>query len=378
MNAQPAPQVRFAPPAGFQAELRARVEEYFARNGCSERGGFRLVMKALIILGWAVASYILLVFVVNPWPLVVLCALSLALAIAAIGFNIQHDGGHGAFSERKWLNALTALTLDGIGGSSYVWRFKHNVFHHSYTNVADVDDDINLGPLGRLSPAQKRYWWHRFQQYYIWPLYGFVALKWQLVDDFVHIAQGRIGSQKFPRPRGWNLVGVIAGKLLFLTVAFVIPALRHPLWKVLLLYGTMMVFTGFVLAIIFQLAHTVREAQHPVLLGDIRRVGKEWAIHQIETTVDFARNNRVLSWFIGGLNFQIEHHLFARISHLHYPQLAQIVEDVSRRFGVRYTAHRSFFAAVASHFRFLRDMGRDMGREMSDMGDMGRPNAGTA
>jgi len=250
------------------------------------------------------------------------------------------------------------MALDAIGGSSYVWRFKHNILHHSYTNLAGVDDDIELGALGRLSPAHRHLWFHRFQHLYIWPLYTTVALKWQLVDDFVRVARGRIGPQRFPRPRGWDLVGLIGGKTFALSLALLVPALFHPLWIVLVVYlGTMMTI-GFLLAVVFQLAHSVREAEHPDLPPDVARIESEWAVHQVRTTVDFARANPVLTWFLGGLNFQVVHHLFPRVSHVHYPALARIVEEVSAKHGVRYVAHRSFLGAVASHFLFLREMGR--------------------
>ncbi len=350
--------VKFAPPKGFHAELRARAAEHFARAGHPPRGGFRMYLDALVVAGWAAGSYLALVFLAGTWWQVALAALSLACAVAAIGFKIQHDGGHGAFSERQWVNRLTAMALDAIGGSSYVWRFKHNVLHHSYTNLAGVDDDIELGALGRLSPAHRHRWFHRFQHLYIWPLYTTVALKWQLVDDFVRVARGRIGPQRFPRPRGWDLVGLIGGKTFALSLALLVPALFHPLWIVLVVYLATMMMIGFLLAVVFQLAHSVREAEHPDLPPDVSRIESEWAVHQVRTTVDFARANPVLTWFLGGLNFQVVHHLFPRVSHVHYPALARIVEEVSARHGVRYMAHRSFLGAIASHFLFLREMGR--------------------
>ncbi|UCF68674.1 MAG: acyl-CoA desaturase, partial [Acidobacteriota bacterium] len=265
---------------------------------------------------------------------------------------------HGALSTKRWVNRLMAYSLDLVGGSSYFWSFKHNRMHHTYTNLSGADDDINLGPLGRLSPAQRQLWFHRFQHLYLWPLYATIGLKWQLFDDFACLVTGRVGRQKSPRPRGWDLAGLLLGKALFATAAFLIPALRHPLWLVLIVYVATMLIVGFVLSVVFQLAHSVGEADHPVIADGAHRVGSEWAVHQVETTVDFARDSRLLSWFLGGLNHQIEHHLFPRVSHVHYPAISRIVEEVSAQFGVRYAAHRSFLGAVASHYRFLREMGR--------------------
>lgn len=352
-----APHFKFAPPGGFQAELKRRVEAYFAAHGRSDRGDVRLYAKALLIFGWLAVSYVGLVFFAAAWWHVVLGAGSLGLAMAAVGFNIQHDGSHGSFSRRRWLNRLAASGLDLLGGSSYVWRFQHNVLHHTYTNLTGADHDIDTGGVGRLSPAQPRRWFHRFQHFYLWAAYGVIAFKWQLSDDLVQVLRGRIGPQPMPRPRGWDLVQFVACKLFMVTVAFVIPLWRHPAWIVLAVYvGTMFVL-GVVLAVIFQLAHSVQEAGHPEY-RDSARLGTEWARHQVETTVDFARGNTLLSWYIGGLNYQVEHHLFPRVAHVHYPAIAQIVEKTSADFGVRYAAHRTFGAALRSHYRFLREMGR--------------------
>lgn len=352
-----APTFRFAAAAGFQAELKRRVDEYFARSGHNPRGGALLYAKAAFIALWLVGSYLLLVFAAATWWQAALLALSLGLATAATGFNIQHDGNHGSFSDHRWLNGVTSFALDVIGGSSYVWRYQHNILHHTYTNLAGADYDIDTGGVGRLSPAQRKRWFHRFQQFYLWPMYATIGLKWQLVDDFVQVVGGRIGPQPIPRPRGWDLVGFLAGKAAFLSLAVVVPALFHPLWVVLVVYASMMLVVGFLLAVVFQLAHSVEEAEHPELVTSAR-LPHEWAAHQITTTVDFARDNPVVTWLVGGLNYQIEHHLFPRVAHVHYPALSRIVEETCSRFGIRYAAHRTFFAAVVSHYRFLRAMGR--------------------
>jgi linoleoyl-CoA desaturase len=253
-----------------------------------------------------------------------------------------------------------ACALDLVGGSSYFWHWKHNVLHHSFPNIAGADDDINVGALGRLAPAQRRYFFHRFQHYYMWALYGIVPLKWQLVDDFRDLASSQVGEKKVPPPRGFDLLLFWGGKLFFVTLALIVPSLVHPFWVVVLYYlGTMFVL-GIVLATVFQLAHCVEEAGFPVPEGEGGRIPAEWAVHQVQTTVDFAQRNRFLTWYLGGLNFQIEHHLFPRISHLHYPAIAPIVESVCGAFGVKYHAHRSVLSAARSHFQWLRQMGRPL------------------
>ncbi len=349
--------IRFGGNDAFLREIKRRAEEYFRETGRSPRDCTQMYFKTATVLVWFAATYLLLLLVVHSWWLIVPLAMVLGLAMAAIGFNIQHDGGHKAYSERPWINKLMALTLDLIGGSSYLWNWKHNSIHHTYPNIHGHDDDIEIGFLGRLSPHQRHLWFHRVQCVYLWVLYGFLGIKWHFWDDFYNLMTGRIGGHKIPRPRGRDLVVFICGKVGFFSIAFLIPMLLHPVGAVIAVYAIAAFTSGVVLSVVFQLAHCVEEANFP--LPDVNgRMETDWAIHQVQTTVDFARTNSVISWLVGGLNFQIEHHLFRKICHIHYPALSKVVEKACADFGVRYSANRSLFVAVASHFRWLRRMGQ--------------------
>jgi len=351
-------ELKFGPSNGFHRELRQRVGQHFKDSRRRPRDCPQMYVKTALIRAWRAASYALLLISAQTWWLALPLVISLGLAMAACGFNIQHDGGHHAFSERRWVNQLAAMTLDLLGGSSYVWARKHNVIHHSYSNVTGHDNDINVGFFGRLSPHQKRLCFHRAQHLYLWVLYGFLPIKWQLYDDFRDVIAGRIEGHRFPRPKGWDLVVFLGGKLVFCALAFGIPLLLYPPSVVLLCYLTASFAQGVALSIVFQLAHCVEEASFPLPQADTGRMQAPWAVHQIETTVDFARGNRLLFCFIGGLNFQIEHHLFPRVCHVHYPALAHIVEETCREYELPYAVHATFRAGVASHFRWLRQMGR--------------------
>ncbi len=317
-----------------------------------------MYLKAAVMLNCAAGAYVALVFGATSLWVAAPLALLLGFALAGVGFNVQHDGGHGAFSERRWVNQLAAATLDLLGASSYVWARKHNSIHHSYTNVTGHDDDINVGFLGRLSPHQSRLKLHRFQHWYLWILYGFLPIKWHLYDDFRDVLTGRIGQQRFPRPRGRDLLIFVGGKMVFGVLAFGLPMLLHPWWLVLAFYGAASFVEGVVLSVVFQLAHCVEEAEFPLPRTDTGRMESAWAEHQVQTTVDFAPRNRILTWYIGGLNHQVEHHLFPQICHMHYPALASLVEQTCRQFGLRYAVNPTLPAAVRSHFRWLRRMGR--------------------
>ena len=354
---EPAAPVKFAGNTGFQDALRRRVDDHFRTSGTRERDCWQMYLKTAILLSFFAAAYVLLVFVAQTWWLAVPLVVLLGLGAAGIGFNIQHDGGHQSYSSRAWVNKLMAMSLDLLGGSSYVWARKHNSIHHTYANITGEDDDLNIGILGRLSPHQPRRTFHRLQHFYLWAFYGLLPIKWQVWDDFRDLITGKIGTHRFARPKGWDLVIFIAGKLVFFSLALVIPLLFHPVWVVLLVYLGASWLQGLVLSAVFQLAHCVEEAAFPLPVPDTRRIESAWARHQVETTVDFARGSRLLCWCVGGLNFQIEHHLFPRICHVNYPALSKLVEATCREFGVKYTDQPTLRAGLASHFRWLRRMG---------------------
>ncbi|HKJ00370.1 MAG TPA: acyl-CoA desaturase [bacterium] len=352
-----APRLIFAGGNEFQTALRQRIDLFFRQTGRRRRDSVQMYVKAAAIVATFVASYVLLVFVASAWWQAVPLAALLGLSIAGIGFNLMHDGGHEAFSRFRPINRLMARSLDVVGGSSYIWHWKHGIFHHTYANITGQDTDIALGKLARLTPHQPHYAYQRWQHWYIWPLYGAMAIKWHFYDDFRDLVFGRIGPHRIPRPKRKELVILIAGKVAFFSLAFGIPLFFHPLWVVALYYGLVALVLGMVLSIVFQLAHCVEEAAFPMPTWDGKRMAVPWAVHQVQTTVDFSRNRRVLTWLLGGLNYQIEHHLFPRIAHANYPEISRLVKDTCREFGVRYQEHPSFWAGMASHYRWMRTMG---------------------
>ena len=347
------PPVVFAPSTEFHAELKRQVDDYFQAARQSRRDLPMMYVKTAVLAAWYAASYGLLYFHPNSALESLVYSISLGLAMAGIAFNVAHDAGHGTYSASPRINRCMSVALDLLGGSSYVWKWKHNYLHHNYTNVVGADDDIDFGFLGRLAPDRPLRGIYMYQYLYFWLLYGLLPFSWQYYD-FARLLRGRIGTHPMPRPRGWDLVTVVAGKTLFAVLMFVLPALYLPIGTVLI-YFVMVSFTlGWTMAVVFQLAHCVEKAAFTSPPADSGRMKNEWAVHQIETTVDFSRRNRLLTWYLGGLNFQVEHHLFPKICHLHYPALSHIVERHCSRFGVRYSEHRTIFDAVRSHYRFLR------------------------
>lgn len=350
--------ITFARGTAFHSQLKRRVEQYFEERGVGSRGDARLFVKSAIILAALVASYVFLVFVASSWLGTLLGILAMSQSLALVGLNIQHDGNHGSYSKSKRVNWVMGFTIDLIGGSHLVWRQKHNILHHTYTNIDELDDDLHNGGLIRLSPHQKKRFWHRFQHWYAFPVYSLMTLSWVTVGDVRKLILGRIGNYRL-NPLSWKDVTLfVAVKLLFFGLALGLPLYLHPVPYVVTAFLGVQLLLGFTLAVVFQLAHTVDgnsfPRPHPVTM----RIAKEWAIHEIETTADFARGNRLLSWYLGGLNFQIEHHLFPRISHVHYPEISKIVEATCAEFGISHLAFPSISSAIKAHFRHLKAMSR--------------------
>ena len=351
----------------FYADLKERVRAQLSEPGRDRRAHRRIYVKSATMFVWAIASWALLVFAAATWwQTAALCA-SLGLALAGIGFSVTHDANHGSFSPNRRVNTTMRWSLDLIGASSYVWRVKHNVVHHTYTNIAGADTDIEQLPLARLAPDQKRRWFHRYQHVYIWPLYGLFSVKWHTVGDLGLLCMGRVGPTPLRWPRGRELVGLIGGKALFLSWSIVIPLLLHPAWQVAVMFLATSFVLAFTVAMIFQLAHCLEEAEFSSVdaMGEAGRT--EWARHQVESTVNFAPRNRFLAWYLGGLNFQIEHHLFSRVCHVHDPALASVVRETCAAHGVRYQSHTTLWSAIASHARWLKRMGAttDAGRRVA-------------
>jgi linoleoyl-CoA desaturase len=349
--------VKFSRQGDFRQTLTERIDAYFDQPGRHRRGAGAMYRKTGIILAWFVLSYMLLVFTPMIVAGKVAAAISLGLAGAAIGTSIMHDAGHGSYSGSPLINRILFFSLDLLGGSSYVWRYKHNTLHHTYTNIEGHDDDLEVGWLGRLAEGQRHLPFHGFQHIYLWVLYGFIGIKWFFFDDFACLIRGKIGDQTMPRPPSGELVALLFGKLFFFAIAFVIPAFFHPLWAVLTFYVLASFSLGLALAVTFQLAHCVEEADFPRIPED-QRMAHDWATHQVLTTVNFAPGNRLLSWYVGGLNYQIEHHLFPKVSHVHYPHIAPIVARTCAEFGIPYRVQPTLLGGIRSHYRYLRRLGR--------------------
>ena len=320
----------------------------------------RLHGKAVVIAAMLAAAYYALV-VADLGLLVRLGAAGLLIVSSvALATGVMHDANHGSFSRLKWLNRTLAWTSDALGASSHLWRIQHNQLHHSHTNVVGYDADVELGPWARVAPGQSWRPRYRWQHIYIWPLYGFLAIKNLLVSDLLSLVHGRIGQQPIRTPITVGLVARITlGKCAHLAWAVVIPIMFNPWWAVLAFYAVCSWTVGLILAVIFQVAHCV-DTVEAVDAGSPRR-GRDFATHQLRTTANVATPGPVsgplLRWIAGGLDHQIEHHLAPGLPHTIYPALAARFRTALARCDIHYRVHADPLTALCAHARWLRTMG---------------------
>ncbi len=341
----------------FFNALKQEVDSYFEKNGISKTGNWKLYTKTLILIPSAIAIYFTLMMVSLHWSVSSLLWVIFGLNMAAIGFNIMHDACHGSFSTRGWVNELFGLTNNFLGGNAFLWKLKHNIIHHTYTNVDGVDDDINNMPFMRQCSTQPWKPMHRFQSIYMFFLYGFTSL-FMFFMDYVKYFSKRVHTTPLKKMDAKEHIIFWGGKLFFIIFYIVIPILVIG-WKAWLIGFLISQFTlGLTLAIVFQLAHVVEHAEFESAGVDPVKIENEWAIHQVKTTANFAFSNKLVTWFVGGLNYQIEHHLFPRISHIHYPEISKIVRETCAKFELNYIYFPTTRAAVVSHVRFMNQMGR--------------------
>ncbi len=355
MGSSVEPAIKFSSGGEFHRAVEARVRELTSDQRLVQRAYRQLWMKAAFVLSWAAASYLILMFVATGVIEVVAASVSLGFAAAGIGFMIMHDANHHAFARRRWVNRMMSLSLDLIGGSSYVWSAKH-LAHHTYPNVTDHDPDIDALPFARFDPAQTRRPWHRFQHIYLWLFYAMITMRWQFISDFAFLRAGVAGRTKLRRPTGSALAFLVTGKIVFVSWAIVLPLLLHPALAVLGVFLLTSAVASLALTTVFQLSHCVAEAEFIDPMTDDG--DRTWQVHQVQSTVDFAHGNRLFSMYVGGLNHQIEHHLYSRLPHPLYGRIAVIVKEEAARHGISYLHHATFRRALSAHNAYLKEMGR--------------------
>lgn len=344
----------------FLKELRSRVNKYFKDNNISKYANFNMKFKTLFMLALYFVPFILMLTgIISSHGGVLFMWVLMGFGMSGIGLSVMHDANHGSYSKNKKVNQALGFMLNFLGGYHKNWIIQHNVLHHSYTNIDHYDEDIDT-PAMRFSPNQKRKKLHRFQAFYAPFFYAIMSIYWFVSKDFQQLVRyqkkGLLAAQGLTFRKA--LVQIIIHKSWYTVLFIVLPIILVAVpWYISILGFLIMHFiTGLTLALIFQPAHVVEGTAFP-LPDENSSMENNWAIHQLRTTSNFADKSIFFSWFIGGLNYQIEHHLFPKVCHIHYKKIAKIVKATAKDFNIPYHEHKTFFGALKSHFTLLNQLG---------------------
>ena len=342
----------------FYSSLKQSVDQYFQSQGLKKTGNWKLYAKAAVLFPLSIAVYIfLLTASYSPFTGIVL-SLLLGLSLVSIAFNVMHDACHGSYSSKKWVNELLGLTMNALGSNAHIWKIKHNVIHHTYTNVDGIDDDIAKSPVLRLCPTQQWKPAHRFQFIYMFLLYSASTILWVFMTDLIKYFSRKVVVTEMKFSLKEHII-FWTSKVLYIGFYGVLPILCVG-WEAWLIgYLVVNATMGLTLSLVFQLAHVVEKTEFEVAGTEPKRIDAEWAIHEVKTTANFARKNGWITWFVGGLNYQVEHHLFPKVSHIHYPAISAIVEEHCNRFHLPYHTYNTMSGAIVSHVRVMKQLGKN-------------------
>ncbi|AKH33167.1 Stearoyl-CoA 9-desaturase [candidate division SR1 bacterium Aalborg_AAW-1] len=340
----------------FYNELKTKVKDHFETNNISDKGNRHLYSKTIILFVAWIAAYSLILFVAQSLRAVIGSYILFGLIGGLIGFNVMHDGGHGGYSKKKWLNQLMGYSMNLLGSHLSFWQMQHNVLHHTYTNIDQYDDDIDSRPIFRFHPDQQRKPIHRFQHLYFLPLYGLGIIAMMFYGDYKRYFTRKVGSMKLKKLSLGQHSLFRGTKVAMIAIYFLIPALFVGRWQALLGMFIMFFAMGVVLNTVFQLAHVLEKTQMKSHIDF--RIPEHRIVHELQTTANFAMGNKVRTWLLGGLNYQVEHHLFSHISHVHYPKIAPIVQEVCAKYGITYNSYKTITQAFISHIRQIKYLGQ--------------------
>ncbi|MFY0627049.1 MAG: acyl-CoA desaturase [Reichenbachiella sp.] len=343
----------------FAATLKKRVNNYFQSNQIERDANSSMVIKTISLLTWYLVPYFIMLFSgTTNIPLLIGLWIIMGLGKAFIGTAVMHDALHGSYFKNRTMNTLIGFTATIIGVDELIWKIQHNVLHHTYTNIEDTDEDILPRFVFRFSKHQPRMWFHKFQHIYAPIFYCVPLLEWITTKDFIKAFEYKNLKLIKPGKFSKEFSLIVFRKLVYYAFFIALPlmVINIPIWMTIMMIIVSHSVTGIMLAMIFQTAHVVQPAEF--LKEEYENIDRGWTTHQLITTCNYGMNNKVLSWFVGGLNFQVEHHLFPDVCHVHYPEISKIVQATTKEFKLPYQSFDTFGQAIASHFELLKSMGK--------------------
>lgn len=344
----------------FFRTLNSRVNAYFKENNLKKTGNWKLHLKTIVMFSIFLTPYFFLLAMDMPFWVYLLLNIVIGIGMAGVGMNVMHDGNHGSYSSKSWVNKIMGGSIYVLAGNVYNWQVQHNVLHHTYTNIIGHDEDLEAGRILRFSRTAKWHKFHKFQQYYSIFLYGLLTFNWAITTDFLQMKRylkRNLSYGEFKKPViRWTTL--IITKIIYFSIWLVLPMVMGiTWWKVVLGFLVMHYTAGVILSVVFQLAHVVEDTHNPIP-DENGEIENTWAIHQLFTTANFAPKNWLVNYYTGGLNHQIEHHIFPNISHIHYDKIGEIVKQTAKECELPYFEFKTTRQAILSHFRHLKELGK--------------------
>lgn len=351
--------------AEFISELRKAVKDYFDNNKVTHYGNISIYLKTILMFVFYLLPFVIMLTGTITFILwYILAWVVMGVGMAGIGMVIMHDANHLSYAKSKRFNRLLGSSLYLLGGYPVTWRYQHNTLHHGFTNIDGEDEDIAPPGFLRFSPHKPLKRAHKYQYIYAWFFYSLMTISWITTKDFKQLFRYKKMGAALTQKNNFThmLLILILSKLMYYAVFLVLPLLLSPISWYWTLTGfvLMHMVCGFILGVVFQSAHVVPSSEYP-LPDNKGKFENNWAIHQLHTTCDFAPNSRIFSWFIGGLNYQIEHHLFPNISHVHYRNISVLVKEYARKHNIPYHSNRTFLSALWMHTKMLKQLGTSQG-----------------
>lgn len=345
--------------ASFVKDLRKRVNLYFKENNISKNANVHMVIKTISMFLIYLIPYAFVYSGLVTGFFGIPLAIIMGIGMSGIGMSVMHDANHGSYSTNPKVNKWVGICIYLIGGDVYNWKVQHNILHHTYTNIEGLDGDIEQDPFLRLSHGQKWHKSHQYQHIYGFFLYTLGTITWAFMDfiQFKRFTNWGL-SPDGPLDKKKQFKKLIFYKIVYWLFIFILPSIFSTFlwWQIIFGWVIMNMVAGFILTVTFQLAHVVEGVTFPVP-SEEGKVENEWMIHQLKTTANFAKDSKLVNWFVGGLNFQIEHHLFPNICHIHYKQISSIVKATAEEYGILYNEKKTYMEAVISHYKMLKIFG---------------------
>ena len=343
----------------FYKVLKQRVSSYFKTNNISRHGNAAMFFKTFAMLAIYLVPFSMLFVLENSFLLFMMWVI-MGFGMAGIGLSVMHDANHGAYSKNQKVNKVVGYIITMLGGHDVNWRIQHNVLHHTYTNVTDMDEDVDPGKVMRFSPHKPRLAAHKYQHIYAWFLYGMMTVLWSTSKDFKQITRyskkGLLKTQNVTLAKSLSIL--IFSKILYFAFTLGLPLYLSalPVWGTLLSFFVMHLLCGATLGAIFQPAHCIPSSNYP-MPDESGNIDADWAVNQLYNTANFAPEARLFSWYVGGLNYQVEHHLFPNICHVHYRKISEIVRETAMEYNLPYYSQKTFCDALRLHTKMLYDLG---------------------